>query len=78
MSSHNNATIEAASQVPDEVRVNIRELSGFAVQWEAIAAAVKLPVEVCRAVCGLPPSPAPDAPAALPWECQARQMSLFD
>lgn len=78
MIDHSPATIEAASQVPVGVRANIRELAGCAVAWQRIAAAVKLPVEVCRAVCGLPPSPAPDAPAALPWECQARQMSLFD
>jgi hypothetical protein len=75
---HRRATIEAASQVPDEVRVNIRELSGFAVQWEAIAAAVKLPVEVCRVVCGLPPLPAPSGKPVLSWESESRQKSLFD
>ncbi len=78
MSEHSRATIEAAAAVSDEVRANIRELSGCAIAWPRIAAVVKLPVEVCRAVCGLPPSPKPDGRPALPWESAARQRSLFD
>jgi hypothetical protein len=74
---HSGATIAAAAAVPDEVRANIRELLGFAVAWPKIAAAVGLPVEVCRCLCNLPPSPKPDARPVLPWE-QARQRSLFD
>ena len=78
MSLHTPGTIAAAAQVPGEVRANIRQMAGFAVAWARIAQAVGLPVEVCRCVCGLSPTPKPDAKPALPWTDAARQMRLFD
>ena len=78
MSEHTPGTIAAAAAVSPDVRENIRQLSGFAVQWPKIAAAVGLPVEVCRCLCGLSPTPKPDAKPALPWSDAARQLSLFE
>jgi hypothetical protein len=70
--------MQAAAAVPADVRENVRQLSGCAIGWPQISRAVGLPVEVCRAVCGLPPLPAPSGKPVLPWESAARQMSLFD
>jgi hypothetical protein len=78
VSSHNTATITAAAAVPHEVRANIQQLAGFAVAWPKIAAAVGLPAEVCRCVCGLSPTPKSESPAALPWSDGARQGVLFE
>ncbi len=78
MTEHNGATIQAAAQVAGEVRTNIRELAGFAVAWPKIAQAVGLPVEVCRCICGLSPTPKPNAKPVLPWTTEARQSRLFD
>ena len=78
MTEHSGATMQAAAQVPGEVKANIRQMAGFAVAWAKIAAAVGLPIEVCRCVCGLSPTPRPEPPAALPWSDEARQRRLFE
>ncbi len=75
---HSGATMQAAAQVPADVRETVRQLAGFAVAWARIAQAVGLPVEVCRCVCGLSPTPKSEPPAALPWSNEAQQRRLFE
>ena len=70
--------MQAAAQVPADVRETVRQLAGFAVAWARIAQAVGLPVEVCRCICGLSPTPKPNAKPVLPWTTEARQSRLFD
>ncbi len=72
MSAHNTAAF-----TPEQIDV-VRTLRGFAVDWPVVAARVGRSVDECRAAIGLPPSLRPEPPAALPWECQARQRNLFD
>jgi hypothetical protein len=78
VTEHSRTTIDAAAAVPPDVRENIRQLSGCAIAWPQISRAVRLPVEVCRCLCNLPPSPKPDAKPALPWSDAARQGRLFN
>jgi hypothetical protein len=78
VSSHTPETIAAASQVPADVRENIRQLVGCAIAWPRIAVAVGLPEAVVRCIAGRGPErpPAPSPP--LPWHAPERQLSLFE
>ncbi len=61
----------------DEVDA-VRQMRGFAVPWEVVAARLQRSVDECRAAIGLPPTAKPDAKPVLPWESAARQLNLFD
>ena len=61
----------------DEV-VAVRQMRGFGVPWETVAAKLNLSVNQCRASIGLPPLLRPEPPAALPWSDEARQRRLFE
>jgi hypothetical protein len=54
---------------------NIRQLRGFAIPWEQVAAAVGASEADCRAALGLPMPEPPDERARLPWD---RQGNLFE
>lgn len=54
---------------------NIRQLRGFAIPWEQVAAAVGASEADCRAALGLPVSEPPGERARLPWD---RQGNLFE
>ena len=61
----------------DEVDA-VRQMRGFAVPWEVVAAKLKRSVDECRAAIGLPPLLRSEPPVALPGERVARQLSLFE
>jgi len=60
---------------PDEVEA-VRQLRGFAVAWEVVAARLGRSVEQCRRAIGMPAPPPPNKRPVLPWEHQQR--SLFE
>jgi len=54
---------------------NIRQLRGFAIPWEQVAAAVGVCEADCRAALGLSMPEPPGERARLPWD---RQGNLFE
>lgn len=58
-----------------DVVSTIRDLRGFAIPWEQVAAAVGASEADCRAALGVPTLEPPGERARLPWD---RQGNLFE
>ena len=63
------------SALSAEAIENIRQLRGFAIPWEQVAAAVGASEADCRTALGLPMPEPPGERARLPWD---RQGNLFE
>ena len=66
---------DGVSALSAEAIENIRQLRGFAIPWEQVAAAVGASEADCRAALGLSMPEPPGERARLPWD---RQGNLFE